>query len=362
MLLGLYFRPVDAMSRILDQGSWIFAAAAALAVGFLVPDASFWTPLLLLACFFVPGALLALHVVAPSGELRRILSRDFSPLTACIAMAFAATAGPMFLVMRATGQRVEVAALFVAWFAVLAIIAVRTVGGTAVWQAVIAVVTGAAAMYGGWVFLDKYGYLFHFLMSPFALYLGYVLLGSDLASIGGGFRRQQNYRRFLEAAALNEHDADAQVQLGLIDLERRQTAKAKARFERAVAIDKEEPDGHFQLGRIARQQGRPEDALRHFEVVARVSPKHAQYEIVREIGAAKLELGDAAAGRELLAQYVEKRPYDPEGLYYYAKALDATGSAGEAREVYGQVREAVDSAPSYRRGALRKWAFLARRR
>src|SRR5437868_3258947 len=61
LLLRLYAQPAAAMSAILDQGSLLFASLAVLAGSLLLPHwmpFSFYTPLLLLAVVYVPGAVL----------------------------------------------------------------------------------------------------------------------------------------------------------------------------------------------------------------------------------------------------------------------------------------------------------------
>ena len=49
-----------------------------------------------------------------------------------------------------------------------------------------------------------------------------------------------------------------------------------------------------------------------------------------------------------LAPYVERRPYDPEGLFYYGQALEGLGKTAEARQMYERAIEAARTAPRYR--------------
>ena len=165
----------------------------------------------------------------------------------------------------------------------------------------------------------------------------------------------------LNAAALNPHDGEAQYQLGLIYQQRRQYTEAVERFKKAVAIDPGEIDAHFQLGRIARQQGRLKEALEHFQVVVNANDKHSQSEILRELGAVYLAARQNEDARGLLAEYLERRPYDPEGLYYLGEALEGLGRAGEARDAYARAAEAVHTAPRYRRRFIAKWSRLAQK-
>lgn len=154
------------------------------------------------------------------------------------------------------------------------------------------------------------------LASPFILYLGYIYFRGDVGDIFATFRTRQSYRRYLEAATVNPRDSEAHHQLGLIHQQRRQYTEAIAHFQRAVEIDPGEADAHFQLGRIARAQGRLDDALNHFQAVVAHDPQHAQNEIWREIGETYSAASKLPEARAALERYVDRRSYDPEGLYY----------------------------------------------
>jgi tetratricopeptide (TPR) repeat protein len=166
----------------------------------------------------------------------------------------------------------------------------------------------------------------------------------------------------MEAATINPRDAGAHYQLGLILQYRRQYAEAISRFQRAVQIDKDETDAHFQLGRIAREQNRLQDAINHFAVALEQDDKHAHNEIWREVGATYLAASMFTEAGDALQTFVERRPYDPEGLYYYGKTLERLGEPQQALEVFERCVEAVKTMPYYRHGEQRKWHKLARER
>jgi tetratricopeptide (TPR) repeat protein len=65
--------------------------------------------------------------------------------------------------------------------------------------------------------------------------------------------------------------------------------------------------------------------------------------------------------RHMLADYVERRSYDPEGLYYYGQALEKLGRISEAREMYERAVEADRTAPRYRRRFTAPWSRLAQK-
>src|SRR5690242_8711488 len=405
LLLRLLWRPPDAMSGILDQGSLLFASLAVLAVSLFVqygvqslirsapvaiehaapaqesersePDEpslpvaharpwwsfSFYAPLLLLAVVYVPGTLLVTSLIAHLGGFGAVFERDYSPLLTCTAMAWAAVNIPIALAATVAPPPVlaAVAALACLYFAVLMFFAVRTVFGTengiAAGSVFLSVIPLAAAVF----FWMPLRYVFGWLASPFFLFYAFYYLGGEFRNVGAGLRRQQNFRRMLDAAAINPHDAEAQYQLGLIYQQRRQYTAAIQRFKNAIAIDSTETDAHFQLGRIAREQARFTDALAHFQTVLNQDEKHNLSEILRETGATYLDVGRYEEARNLLSVYLERRPYDAEGLYHYGQVLEKLGEPGDAREMYARSIEAARTAPRYRRRFTAKWSRLAQK-
>jgi tetratricopeptide (TPR) repeat protein len=200
------------------------------------------------------------------------------------------------------------------------------------------------------------------LFSPCLLIYAYGMLRGGIGDIGSSLRQRQSFRRSMEAATINPRDGSAHYQLGLIYQYRRQYAEAISRFEKAVKIDHEETDAHFQLGRIAREQGRLQEALNHFSVVLEQDDKHARSEIWREIGATYVAASMFTDAKAALEKFIERREYDPEGLYYYGKTLEQLGQKEEAREMFARCVEAVKTMPSFRYREQRKWDKLARDR
>lgn len=371
LLLRLYARPARAMSDILDRGSLLFASLAVLAVTLflefslalsgLVFPFSFYTPLLVLAAIYVPGTLLITNLIARLGGMGTVFERDYSPLATSTAMAWAAVNLPLAIAVCVLppGALAPAFLLALAYFILLMFFAVRTVFGTG---------SGAAAGVVGlsWIplavaafFWAPLRFILGWIASPFFLLFAWYYLGGELANLGAGMRRRQTFRRMLETAALNPHDADAQYQLGLIYLERRNYSEAVERFRKAVAIDPREVDAHFRLGRIARQQGRLNEALEHFQAVLDVDDKHSQSEILREIGAMYLDARQYEDARRELAMYIERRPYDPEGLFYYGQALEGAGDPAGALAACKRAVEAARTAPKYRRREVARWSRLA---
>jgi tetratricopeptide (TPR) repeat protein len=163
----------------------------------------------------------------------------------------------------------------------------------------------------------------------------------------------------LDIAATNPRDADAHYQIGLIYQQRHQYDEAKKRFARAAEIDPREADPVFQLGRIALEEDRLTDAIELLTRAAVLDDKCCSSEVWRDLGVAYFRSGRLEDAQFALAKFVERRSYDPEGLYWYGKSLLALGKVDDAKQQFEQCREAVETMPSNRRRQLGKWKRLA---
>ncbi|MGH9659891.1 MAG: tetratricopeptide repeat protein [Bryobacteraceae bacterium] len=401
LLPRLFARPHAAMSAILDEGSLLFACVAVIAVSVLLqagvdsavrrfwpaptpvarlhPDAEiempepgprwshgfrFYTPLLILAVFYVPGTLAAACAVLRWGGFWTVFAREYAPLLTCVATAWAAVHLPLAAVVLAPLPFAAIAAVWVAgylYFFVLVLLALRVVAGASTAPAAATVAVSWIFLVAGVYLQRQFGFILGYLASPFFLFFAYRYLSGEVTMLGAGLRQRQSFRRFLDAATVNPHDAEAQYQLGLVYQHRRQYPEALARFREAVRIDRTETDAHFQLGRIARQQGRFSDALAHFETVFQQNPKHSTSEILRELAATYLDLDRAADARRELETYIERRPYDPEGLCYRGLALEKLGDTAGACDSFRRAVEAARTAPRFRRRLTDPWGRRAQK-
>jgi len=89
--------------------------------------------------------------------------------------------------------------------------------------------------------------------------------------------------------------------------------------------------------------------------------KHSQSEVLRELGGIYLSVGQYPDARNELARYVERWPYDPEGLFYCGQALAGLGDDDAARAMYARAVEAASAAPRYLRRSTAKWSRLAQK-
>ncbi len=394
-LFQLYARPVVALSRILDRGRLWFAVLAALGVAFLLhihdvaPQVADSKPALLVTALlrfisYEPGSyfpsLWALAIVmAPAIILSRagsgfgsfgvLMRSDYVSLLVCLFMCWACAYLPLALARAAIDSDWLSAPLFNAacslYFVTLAALSVRTVFGTGFGSGLWMAAVGWGASVLGVGLFAIMGPALYYLMSPVFLFYAYFLfasggLGSDVRSFGEGLRSRQHFQRQLEIATINPQDGDAHYQLGLIYQKRRQYTEAVARFKRAVEIDPEEADAHYQLGNIALEQGRFEEAIRHLKDAAALDDKLALSDVWRELGAACLGASRLDDAQAALAKYADRRPYDPEGLYWYGKTLVRLERSAEARALFERSIEAVRTMPSNRRAYVRKWGSLSR--
>lgn len=370
-----YYRPSKAASDALDQGSFGFAVCCVVAA-----VACWWTGLksaqadaltaagaqmagpsglALVFLVLLPISVGVIAVWESLGSVSIVLRREYFALLICGFFAWSAAYLPFgvaFLLLRQPLLAVGAHVLFI----VLLTICVRTALGASLVPAIAGIAAGWAGMIGAMALMPVVGSVSYFLMSPWVLYILYQNFSPDVRSLGDSVSSRRNFRRQLEASMLNPRDADAHYQLGLIYLQRRQYDDAEERFRKAVAIQPQEADYHLQLGRVLTEQGKNEEALRHFQFAVQYDKNVSRGEGWRDLGSTLFKLGRLPEAGQALSHYTDQRPYDPEGLYYYGATLKAMGKSEQARGLFQQAIEAVHTAPSYRRGQLRKWARLAK--
>lgn len=422
ILLEIYHRPHAAFCRVLDEGRFLFAAIAAIVAGVLffgllfnsifadgvqaafklqsqqqatapfdggvdvappplqpppvsppssifsmvrvLGSVSMFSSLAILAGLYVPASIIVVTLWDSLGGAATILRRDYLPVLTCHLLSYAAALLPLIVL------RLVIPLPFFYWpllllisaayFLFLSITSLRAVMGTSLGHAIATMVAACgAALVGGVLFLFI-GPSTYLLTSPFLLYYGYRFFQGDIRIIGSGLSSRQNLRRQLEISKLNPRDWDAHLQIGLIQLQRRQYSEAEASFKRAIEIAPNEAEAYFQLAKIEREQGRLEEALHALRTAAGLDDKLSGSEVWRDLGAVALLADHPEEARPPLAKYVQRRPYDPEGLYWYGRVLKKLGEPAAAKETLEQALEAVATAPSHQRGRLRKWASEAK--
>jgi tetratricopeptide (TPR) repeat protein len=439
LLLGLLYRPVSSMGRIVDEGHWLYAAVVVAALSMLfhatvtsviynnyeaiyreLPAApvtseevqkpapavlnneafdeedyeevqrprfyyeksplpvvgmrgwwflsfaepSVFSAVLGMAILYIPVLILLVAMSGANASFSVLLRRDYGPLLTCGLMAWAAAHLPFTLAgfaLEPLGLSEKTAlgiwAAGAICFGLLMALGLRMLFGIHYSKGLVLVSVAALSFS---VQAKLFATVSPYLFSPFLLFYAFNMFRGDIGDIGFSLRQRQSFRRSMEAATINPCDASAHYQLGLIYHYRHQYAEAISRYEKAIQIANDETDAHFQLGRIARDQGRLQDAINHFSVVLEQDDKHAQSEVWREVGVTYLAASMFKDAKEALERFIDRRPYDPEGLYYYGKTLEQLAQPQAAREVFARCVEAVKTMPSYRYREQRKWDKLAR--
>jgi len=370
LLLRLWVRPSAAMSDILDRGSLLFASIAVLVLTAIIKarapwlDAGFFVPLFALGAAYVPGLIVLATTIGKLGGMGVVFRRDYSPLLTCAGMAAAAAGIPVTIAVYVLPPELAILLLIPAglYFILLMFFAVRSVFGleNGVAAGVIALswipLVAAALLWG------PLSHVMGILASPFFLFYAWYYMGSEVSRLGEGLRSRQNFHRMMQAAAINPHDGEAQFQLGLIYQERRNRTEALQRFRKAVEIDPMHTDAHLQIGKIAREEGRLRDALAEFQLVVEQDEKIHSSEVLKELGGVYVAAKQWKDAKTELAVYTQRRPWEPEGLYYYGQALEALGDKAAAREYYERAVEADRTAPQHRKRFTAKWSRLAAKR
>ncbi len=322
---------------------------------------SYYAIIASLAILFAPALLMIIALLERTVTVSVILRRDYGALLACVLFGWAASHLPFALLgfglQEFPAHDILALGLWAAaslFFGFLMVCALRTVCGASVIHSIVAVI-GASLVFrfDSWMFSLA-------TFSPFLtiIWIAPLVLGGAAAMRAAHLQRQ-SFRRQLEACTINDHDAEAQYQLGLIYQQRKQDAEALKHYKRSVEIDPKEPDANFQLGVFARLAGNLQVALNHFGIVLAFDEKFRLSEIWREIGATYLAAGMLNEAEDALKKYYERRQYDPEGLYHYAELLSKKGETERAKEIYRQCIDAVKTMPYYRRNQVSRWSNLA---
>jgi len=321
--------------------------------------------LLVLAVVFVPFCILIVAGWDQLGGAMTVLFRDFMPVLAGVLFAWTAAHLPIAILWWSplSGSPLvvplQIAGLLL--FVLLASPVLATVTGATLSHSAITAAIGVGVSAAASSLFAHSNNMLYMFASPWLLYFVYQRFSGDLSDLGGGLSQRQNFKRQLELATINPHDADAHYQLGLIYVQRRLPADAEQRFRRALEIDPNEPETLYQLGRLLRhQEGRGEEARQLLEKGASLDPKLASYEVWRELGAVALAAGHLEEAIRYLAHFTAAREYDPEGLVLYGRALNAVNRKAEAKAAFEQAVECVKGAPRFRRPELSRWESQAR--
>ncbi|MBL8151668.1 MAG: tetratricopeptide repeat protein, partial [Blastocatellia bacterium] len=290
---------------------------------------------LTLSLLHVPLVLMFLNLFEPQASLSNTINRDYGSLLTCSFMAWTAAHLPFaflgfFLPQTSASLSLMLWVVAKSIFAGFMLAVLRSLFGARLSRSLLIIVFSSLS-----IALENFA-----LGLPFTIFWLYLYVKGEEKDVGAIYRNRRAIRRNLQAAAINPQDAEANYQLGLAYQHRRQYNEAIIWFQKAVEIDFREIDAHFQLGKIAKLQARLQDAITHFNNVVVQDEKHSQNEIWREIGSTYLAASMFEDAFNAIEKYVERREYDPEGLYYMGVTLVRLNRQEEAKRFLEKAIEA----------------------
>jgi hypothetical protein len=164
ILLRVYVQPAQAFGTMLDTGSLVFAAIVAALVAAALQPLSQLAPV---AFLFAPAAVLITASWLGRGSMGVALQRDYTPMLACVLIAWTAAHLPILPVVWLAPQALYVARFAaLAYFLILSAFAVQAVTGASIPQAITTALTACALAIGGYFAWDQLGGVPYFFLSP----------------------------------------------------------------------------------------------------------------------------------------------------------------------------------------------------
>jgi len=322
------------------------------------------SPVLFLAGMFVPACLLAVSLVGRKSSFTYLFRLEYAGVASCVLYSWAAAhlimlipdwlfLDPKRLVQGSSSDAVQLAIWLapMPYFIFLIGLSLKVIFKLSLPRTAGVVALSSLSLIG----IGLIPRLLFLVSSPFILFMLIIFLRNVLGDVFSAQRDRERFRRGLETATLNPADASAHYNLGLIYEQHGQLEEARICFQRAIEIAPDEVDAHYHLGKIAREQGRLPDAIKYFDAVVTQAPHHSQNEVWREIGLTYFQANQHQDAREALERFLENRPTDAEGHYYYGLALHKLGLAEEAASQMRAVIEVVRTAPAYKYRLEKHW-------
>lgn len=176
-------------------------------------------------------------------------------------------------------------------------------------------------------------------------------LAEAYAATGRAERARQLYLLELRR---NPGDIDTLLDLGCLLLEMHRYVEAGEKLRRVLEIEPDNADAHFHLGELAEQSRQDETAIRHYDVVLRLSPSFAGAR--QRLAAVLLRRGDdpKERARELLEQEAAaleggRGPDSDEDLTELGKLMIDAELFDRAMQVFARLVERTpdDAAPRH---------------
>jgi tetratricopeptide (TPR) repeat protein len=359
----IYFGLVNGnLAAVID--AFRYPASPGLVAGLINRCIGAAAPVLFLAGLFVPACILAVSLVGRNGSFAYLLRLDYAGLTSCVCYSWAVShlvmLIPDWFLLRSghlnqnPGWPAAQLAIWLAplpYFMFLVGLALKVIFKLSLPKTGGILALSSLSLIG----IVLIPNLLFLISSPFVLLLLIIILRNVLGDVFSSQRDRERFRRGLETATLNPADASAHYNLGLIYEQHGQLEEAKICYQRAIEIAPDEVDAHYRLGRIAREQAQLAEAIRFFDTVVAQEPSHSQNEVWREVGLTYFQAGQYEDAREALERFLQSRPTDAEGHYYYGLALHKLGRSDEAANEMRAVIDVVRTAPAYKYRLEKHW-------
>jgi predicted CXXCH cytochrome family protein len=127
---------------------------------------------------------------------------------------------------------------------------------------------------------------------------------------------------------------EAHLNLGLLDLRRRQLPEAEAEYRTALRLDPNFVPALVNLADLDRARGRDEEGAENLRKAMAIEPENA--DVRYALGLYLVRKHDYPGALDLLRRAHELRPDNARYAYVYAVALNSTGKAGEAMALLEQ--------------------------
>ena len=183
-------------------------------------------------------------------------------------------------------------------------------------------------------------YILYFIVFNLLLRHPYILVAAVLLYVfrdripnpSAWVRRSQVFSRLRRAVAVNPHDSTARRDLGMVLLDKKRPEEALANFLEAL---KKEPNSaevnHF-TGLAYLRSGKPVEAEKYLGRAVELEPRLKYGESWLYLGEAQIALGKHQEALESLKKHLSINNTSIEGLYQYARALNALGMKDEAKK------------------------------
>jgi hypothetical protein len=188
----------------------------------------------------------------------------------------------------------------------------------------------------------------------------------DAGLLRTSFQVFPRHRRIheLERAILDNPSAGNYEELGLLYLDDRKFARARACYDKAIASRTDSIDAFYRRGVAESEHGDFVAAVPDLERAVKADPNYDFHRAVGLLAHAYAEVGDAQKAAALFQQ-ATKISTSSETYYNYALFLHAQGRKEEARQWAQKILDKGPTMPRYQRRRERGWfrkayALLAR--